>query len=305
MHTDLNRGLRSIQLSLLSNAALALVKLTAGLVGNSYALVADAVESSSDIFASLIVWGGLRIGSRDPDHDYPFGYGKAENVASAAVSLMLLAAALGIAVQAVREILVPHHAPAPWTLAVLVAVVLIKTLLFRRVGSVGREVGSSAVQADAWHHMSDALTSAAAFVGIGLSVLMGPGWESADDWAALAASVVIAYTGTRMLRTAVRDLMDRHPGAEIALPVRRTAESVPGVLAIEKLLVRRTGMSFHVEIHVQADPQLSLHDAHALGGAVKSAIRAAQPRVRGVLIHMEPYETTDGVERTASSVLLP
>lgn len=298
MQTDHTRGLRSVQLSLLSNAALALVKLAAGVVGTSYALVADAVESSADIFASLIVWTGLRIASRDPDHDYPFGYGKAETVASAAVSLMLLAAAVGIAVQAVREILTPHHAPAPWTLGVLVAVVVVKTLLYRRVGTVGRAVGSTAVQADAWHHMSDALTSGAAFIGIGISVLMGPGWESADDYAAMAASVVIAFTGTRMLRSALRDLMDRNPGAEIATPVRRVAEGVPGVLAIEKLLVRRAGMAFHVEIHVQADPQLSLQAAHALGGAVKSAIRTAQPRVRGVLIHMEPYEA-DGVKRTA------
>lgn len=302
MHTDFNRGLRSLQLSLVSNAALALVKLAAGVVGHSYALVADAVESSSDIFASLIVWGGLRIASRDPDTDYPFGYGKAETVASATVSLMLLGAAVGIAVEAVREIQLPHHAPAPWTLAVLVAVVLIKTTLFRRIGAVGTDLGSTAVQADAWHHLSDALTSAAAFVGIGISVVMGPGWEAADDYAAMVASVVIAFTGTRMLRQATRDLMDRNPGAEIAAPVRRAAEEVPGVLAIEKLNVRRAGIVFHVEIHVQADRQLSLYAAHALGGAVKAAIRAAQPRVRGVLIHMEPYLAADGVERTANSV---
>lgn len=305
MHSDFDRGLRSIQLSLLSNAALALVKLVAGLVGHSYALVADAVESSADIFASLIVWVGLRVARRDPDNDYPFGYGKAETVASATVSLMLLAAAVGIAVQAVREIRLPHHSPAPWTLAVLVAVVLIKMILFRRIGAVGSDVGSTAVQADAFHHLSDALTSAAAFVGISISVLMGPGWESADDYAAMVASVVIAFTGTRMLRQATRDLMDRNPGAEIAAPVRRVAEEVPGVLAIEKLLVRRAGIAFHVEIHVQADPQLSLHAAHALGGAVKSAIRTAQPRVRGVLIHMEPYEGADGVARAANSVQQP
>lgn len=305
MHSDLDRGLRSVQVSLISNAALAFVKLVAGLVGHSYALVADAVESSADIFASLIVWAGLRVARRDPDNDYPFGYGKAETVASATVSLMLLAAAVGIAVQAVREILVPHHAPAPWTLAVLVAVVVIKTTLFRRIGAVGADVGSTAVQADAWHHLSDALTSAAAFVGIGVSVLMGPGWESADDWAALAASVVIAFTGASMLRNALRDLMDRNPGAAIAVPVRRVAEGVPGVLAIEKLHVRRAGIAFHVEIHVQADPALSLRAAHALGGAVKSAIRTAQPRVRGVLIHMEPYEGADGVARAANSVQQP
>jgi len=299
VNSDHDRGLRSIQLSLVSNATLAVVKLTAGIVGHSYALVADAVESSADIFASLIVWTGLRIANRDPDQDYPFGYGKAETVAGATVSLMLITAAVGIAVQAVREIRIPHHAPAPWTLIVLVAVVVIKTLLGRRIGTVGSEVGSSAVQADAWHHYSDAITSAAAFVGISVSVMMGPGWETADDYAAMTASLVIAYTGIRMLRQATRDLMDRNPGAEVAAPVRRAAEGVLGVMAIEKLHVRRAGIVFHVEIHVQADPQLSLYASHALGGAVKSAIKAAQPRVRGVLIHMEPYESADGVQRKA------
>jgi cation diffusion facilitator family transporter len=296
MQNDFDRGVRSAQVGMLTNAALALVKLLAGVFGNSYALIADAVESSADIFSSLIVWGGLRIASRDPDDDYPFGYGKAETVATATVSLMLIGAAVGIAVEAFREIRTPHHAPAPWTLVVLIAVVVIKSLLARRVGAVGDEVGSSAVQADAWHHFSDAITSAAAFIGISIAVWKGAGWESADDWAALVAAVVILYNGSSMLRTSLRDLMDRHPGENIALPVRQVAEGVPGVAAIEKLLIRRAGIAYHVEIHVQADPAMSLAAAHSLGGLVKSTIRAAQPRVRGVLVHMEPYErqTVDG-----------
>ncbi len=289
MLNEFDRGVRSAQLGMIANAVLALVKLVAGVVGNSYALIADAVESSADIFSSLIVWGGLRIASRDPDDDYPFGYGKAESVASATVSLMLLGAAVGIAIAAIREIQTPHHSPAPWTLVVLVTVVIAKALLARRVGTVAEEVGSSAVKADAWHHQSDAITSAAAFIGISIAVWKGPGWDSADDWAALVASLVIAYNGVAMLRTSLRDLMDHHPGEDIVKPVRRVAEGVPGVAAIEKLLVRRSGISFHVEIHVQADPAMSLADSHALGGIVKSTIRAAQPRVRGVLVHMEPY----------------
>lgn len=292
MTTDFDRGVRSAQLSMISNAVLALIKLLAGVLGNSYALIADAVESSADIFSSLIVWGGLRIASKDPDDDYPFGYGKAETVASATVSLMLLGAAVGIGIEAVREIQTPHHAPAPWTLIVLVAVVIAKTALGRRIGAVGTEVGSTAVQADAWHHFSDAITSAAAFIGISLAVWNGAGWESADDWAALVASGVIAFNGVSMLRNSLRDLMDRQPGANIAAPVRLIAESVAGVRAIEKLLVRRAGISYHVEIHVQADPAMALTDSHALGGAVKSAIRAAQPRVRGVMVHMEPYDAS-------------
>jgi cation diffusion facilitator family transporter len=301
MENAFDRGVRSAQLGMITNAVLALVKLMAGVLGNSYALVADAVESSADIFSSLIVWGGLRIASRDPDDDYPFGYGKAETVATATVSLMLVGAAAGIAVEALREIRTPHHAPAPWTLIVLVAVVVTKALLARRVGHVGSAVGSSAVKADAWHHLSDAITSAAAFIGISIAVWKGAGWESADDWAALVAACVILYNGLSMLRTSLRDLMDHHPGEEIVLPVRRVAEAVPGVAAIEKLLVRRSGISFHVEIHVQADPAMSLVAAHALGGIVKSTIREAQPRVRGVLVHMEPYDhkqTGDGRRET-------
>ena len=303
MQSDFDRGVRSAQLGMITNAALALVKLIAGVVGNSYALIADAVESSADIFSSLIVWGGLRIASRDPDDDYPFGYGKAETVASATVSLMLIGAAAGIAVEALREIRTPHHAPAPWTLAVLVAVVIAKSVLARRVGAVGSEVGSMAVKADAWHHFSDAITSAAAFIGISIAVWKGAGWESADDWAALVAAGVILYNGISMLRTSLAELMDHTPGEDIGHSLREVSEQVAGVSAIEKLLVRRSGLSYHVEIHVQADPAMPLAAAHSLGGRVKSAIRAKHPRVRGVLVHMEPYErqTGDGRRETGGS----
>jgi cation diffusion facilitator family transporter len=271
------------------NALLAAVKLVAGILGNTYALVADAVESTADIFASLVVWGGLRVASRNPDEDYPFGYGKAESLAAGVVAIMLIAAAVGIAFEAIREIRTPHHTPAAWTLIVLVVVLSIKYVLFRRVSAIGVDAGSTAVKADAWHHLSDAFTSAAAFIGISIALVGGPGWESADDWAALFASFIIAYNGVNLVRPALHDLMDRMPGSEIVEPVRAAARSVPGVQAIEKLTVRRAGMVYHVDIHVQADPGMSLHDAHNLSGAVKAAIRRAEKRVQGVLVHMEPY----------------
>jgi cation diffusion facilitator family transporter len=292
------RGIRSAQIAILVNACLAIAKLAAGLVGHTYALVADAVESTADIFASTIVWGGLRVAARDPDDAYPFGYGKAEPLAGAVVALMLLAAAVGIALEALSEIRMPHLTPAPWTLAVLVVVVIVKWTLSRRVQAVGADIGSTAVKADAWHHMSDAVTSAAAFVGISIALWGGPGWESADDWAALLASGIIVFNGVRMLRPAVYDLMDRMPGAEVVDQVRRAAERVAGVLATEKLAVRRSGMGYQVTIHVQADPTLRLDEAHALSGAVKAAIRTAVPQVQYVLVHMEPYErNANGHER--------
>jgi cation diffusion facilitator family transporter len=306
---DTSRGIRSAQLGLVINAGLAIAKLIAGLVGNTYALVADAVESTADVFASLIVWAGLRLAGRGPDDAYPFGYGKAEALAAGAVALMLLLAAMGIAIEAIKEIRAPHFSPAPWTLGVLITVVVIKWVLSRRVHAVGAEIGSTAVKADAWHHLSDALTSGAAFIGISIAVVGGPGWESADDWAALFASAIIAYNGVSMLRPAWNDLMDRMPGAEVVEPVRRAAEGVVGVLATEKLAVRKTGLEYRVTIHVQADPALSLYDAHILGGKVKSAVRAAVPQVQAVLVHMEPYQPAavpvDSIERRAGTPASP
>ena len=275
---------------MLINAALAIVKLVAGLAGNTYALVADAVESTADIFASLVVWGGVRVATRDPDEEYPFGYGKAESLAAAVVSMMLLAAAIGIGFEAVREIRTPHQTPAPWTLLVLVAVLFIKYVLFRRVSAVGEEADSTAAKADAWHHLSDAITSAAAFVGISIALWGGPGWEQADDWAALFASAVIFYNGVLLMKPALHDLMDRRPGAEIIEAVRSAAERVPGAMAVEKLSARKAGLVYYVDIHVQADPSMSLRNSHELSGAVKSSIRSSVPRVAGVLVHMEPFE---------------
>ncbi|HEX7025518.1 MAG TPA: cation diffusion facilitator family transporter [Gemmatimonadales bacterium] len=292
MSEALRRGIRLAQLGLVANGFLALIKLVAGVLGHSYALVADAVESVADLFGSLIVWGGLRLSSRDADHQYPFGYGKAEAVSAAVVGLMLIAAAIGIAIEAVREIRIPHHAPAPFTLVVLVGVVLVKELLFRFVLRGAEQIGSQAVSADAWHHRSDAITSTAAFIGISIALIGGKGWEPADDWAALFASILILYNGTLILRPALEELMDRSPNVELLLAVDAAAHGVDGVRATEKLRARKSGTRFLLEMHVQADPQLTLQEAHILSGKVKRAILDAVPSVQYVLVHMEPFEGT-------------
>jgi cation diffusion facilitator family transporter len=287
------RAQRLAQLGLVANVVLAMAKLVAGLVGNSYALVADAIESSTDMLGSAVVWSGLRIARRDPDETYPFGYGRAEALAAATVAVMMLGAAVGIAIEAVREIRTPHHAPAPWTLAVLAGVVAVKELLARLVAREARATGSVVVSADAGHHRADALTSAAAFVGIAVALLGGPGWEPADDWAALVAALVIVWNGVTLLRTAVAELMDRAPDGAVLERVAQAATGTPGVLAIHKLMVRRAGAGMYVDLHVQADPALSLRAAHDLSGAVKGAIRQRVPGVLGVLIHMEPFDGTE------------
>jgi cation diffusion facilitator family transporter len=290
------QGIRAAQVGLLVNVALVLVKLLAGIVGHSYALVADAVESSTDIFSSLIVWGGLRVASQPADEEHPYGHGKAEPLATAVVALLLLGAAAGISVAAIREIRTPHIAPAPFTLVVVAVVVVIKEVLYRRVNSVGAETGSDAVKADAWHHRSDAISSLAAFIGIAVALWNGPGWEASDDWAALVAAIVICFNGVLLLRPAVHDLMDRRPDSAFADQVQAAASGVEGVRLIEKLRVRRFAAEYFVDMHVQADPSMTLEEAHNLSGRVKHAVIAALPLVAEVLIHMEPYEVPVGDE---------
>lgn len=281
-------GIRTTLIGLIVNFGLALVKGVAGFAGNSYALVADAIESASDVISSLIVVGGLHIASKPPDEDHPYGHGKAEPIAAMIVALSLMGAAVTIVVQSVHEIVTPHHAPAPFTLAVLVAVVAVKEGLFRFVFSVGERVQSTAVKTDAWHHRSDAVTSAAAFVGIVIALLGGPGYESADDWAALFASAVILYNAFLLFRPALDEVMDAAPPPHIEEEVRRIALAVPGVLSLDKCLVRKMGLEYFVDLHVVVPGSLSVRDGHRISHDVKDAICASQPRVTDVLIHIEP-----------------
>lgn len=297
MTIDASRGIRTAQIGLLVNAVLAVIKVLAGVIGNSYALIADGIESTADLFSSTIIWSGLRIARRDANAEYPFGYGKAETLAAATVALMLIGAAIAISIEAIREILTPHHSPAPWTLVVLVVVVVVKEVLFRRVHAVSTESGSEAVYADAWHHRSDAITSLAAFVGISIALIGGEGWEEADDWAALLAAGVIAWNGQTLLRPAIAGLMDRSAEPAIRTSVYEIACAVTHVRAVEKVIVRRAGAYYFADLHVQADPDMSLHDAHIVSGKVKSAIMSALPNVRGVLVHMEPFESEEAGSR--------
>jgi cation diffusion facilitator family transporter len=269
---------------------LAATKGIAGVAGNSYALIADAIESATDVASSLIVWGGLKISALPPDEDHPYGHGKAEPLAAVAVSLTLVAAAIGIAIQSIREIITPHHAPAAFTLIILVLVVAVKETLFRFVLRVGMDVNSTAVRSDAWHHRSDAITSAAAFVGISVALIGGEGFESADDWAAVFASIIIVVNAVRILRPAVNEVMDAAPPVEIETSIREAAQHVEGVILLEKCLVRKAGFSYYVDLHVTVDGGLSVREGHDIAREVKRAIRATHPQVIEVLVHIEPSD---------------
>jgi cation diffusion facilitator family transporter len=279
---------------ILVNALLAGVKITAGILGNTYALIADGIESTLDIFGSLAIWFGLKVAAEPPDDEHPYGHGKAESVAAIVVSFMVICAAIALAVQSVREIVTPHHSPAPFTLVVLVVVVLVKEMLFRKVVQAGEVIGSSAVKTDAWHHRSDAITSAAAFIGIAIALIGGPGWEPADDWAALLACGLIAYNGWRLLIPALHEAMDSAPPRELRDQVARTAAGVEGVAGVEQCRVRKMGLDYYVDIHVGVDGALSVREGHQIGHNVKDAIQAARPSIADVLVHIEPVGEHSG-----------
>jgi cation diffusion facilitator family transporter len=271
------------------NAIFALAKILGGIFGHAYVLIADGIESSLDIAGSFVIWSGLKVAARPPDASHPYGHGKAEPIAAAIVAAGVLAAAIGLAIESIREILVPHHAPAPFTLVILIAVIVIKETLFRYVKRIGRSVESTAVQTDAWHHRSDALTSAAAFIGICLALIGGKGWESADDWAALFACAVIAANGVKLLRPALYEIMDTAP-RNIVKSISSVAMTVPGVVEIEKCRARKMGLDFYVDLHVGVDGNISVHEGHEIAHRVKSAIQESDSRVADVLVHIEPAE---------------
>ncbi|MEW6302326.1 MAG: cation diffusion facilitator family transporter [Verrucomicrobiota bacterium] len=280
--------MRATVIGMVVNIFLVGGKMAAGVVGHSHALVADAVESLADIFSSLVVWRGLVVASEPADEDHPYGHGKAEPIAAAAVSTMLLLAAGWIAIQSVREILVPHQTPAPFTLGVLILVVLVKETLFRFALKEAISVESTAVRTDAWHHRSDAITSLAAGIGITIAILGGPGYEAADDYAALFAAGIIAWNGWRLLRPALNELMDTVPDTGLVQRIRDVASSVPDVVRVEKCFVRKMGYHYLADMHVEVDPQMSVLRAHDVAHQVKDKVRAALPAVYDVLVHIEP-----------------
>lgn len=272
---------------ILVNALLAGAKLLAGILGNSFALVADAVESMADIAGSAVIWGGLRYGRRPPDEEHPFGHGKAEALAALAVGVLIILAGVGIAAEAIHQIRTPHEMPASFTLIVLVVVVVVKETMFRVTRRAAKGAASSAGHADAWHHRSDAITSALAFIGISIALIGGPEWAVADDWAALAASVAIGVNGVLLLREPYHELVDRND-ASVATRCIQAAMSVEGITAVERCEARKTGRLYRVIMHAEVDPQMTVKDAHDLTGKVKDVVRREMPAVASVLIHIEP-----------------
>lgn len=290
-HVDVHPSVKAMRTTLLGIAisiVLVFVKLAAGYFGHSYALIADASETASDVLSSGLLWIGLRIAMKPADKEHPYGHGKAEPLAAILISLTLLGAAVWIGWHAVEFIRTPHQLPKRFTLAILLVVILVKEGMFRYVLKVGKEINSQAVKSDAYHHRSDAITSIAAFVGILVALILGKGYEAADDWAALIASVIIAINAISLLRPALNEVMDAAPSNEIVTKVRLLASENPDVILVEKCYVRKMGFDYFVDMHIQVKDSLSVRQGHDIAHAVKDTLLQSGLNIKDVLVHIEP-----------------
>lgn len=285
------RGRQVLVAGVAVNSLLALIKFGAGWFGHSDALIADGLESSLDVLSSAMIWGALKYAERPPDSDHPYGHGKMESLAGAGGAILLLVAGVLVATNSLKEILggaLHREAPAAFTLIVLFGVVAVKESLFRLVNRRGREVESSAVQSDAWHHRSDALTSLAAAIGISITLIGGTAWVSADNWAALFSCAIIAYNGFRMLKASLGELLDEQAPTAIIEKIMEAARLVEGVDNVEKCRVRKSGLSLIADLHVRVHGEVSVTAGHVIAHRVKDTLMQGGLHLLDVTVHIEP-----------------
>jgi cation diffusion facilitator family transporter len=286
--TDSQKAIKTTFWSLIGNIGLAIVKWTTGYLGNSYALIADAIESTTDIFSSLLVLFGLKYSSKPADENHPYGYGRAEPLITFLVVGFLITSATVIAYESIQKIRTPHELPKPYTLIVLGLVIIIKEVFYRIVANKSKETKSSTLQAEAWHHRSDAITSLAAFIGISIALILGKGYEAADDWAALLASFIILYNSYLIFRPALGEIMDEHLYDDLVEEIRQISIKVEGVINTEKCHVRKTGIKFHVDLHAIVDSTISVKAGHEIAHRLKDKLKGEITQLADVLIHIEP-----------------
>ena len=288
--TNEQTAIRTTYFSIVGNASLAIIKGFAGFFGNSYALIADAIESTADIFSSFLVLFGLKYASRPADKNHPYGHGRAEPLITFLVVGFLITSATIIAYESIKNIGTPHELPKIWTLFVLIPLIIWKEISFQLVIRKAKETNSSSLKADAWHHRSDAITSIAALIGISIALYFGNGYETADDWAALFASGFILYNSYKIFRPALGEIMDEHLYDDLVADIRKVSLSCAGVVATEKCFVRKAGMKYHVELHAIVQADITVKYGHEIAHNLKDTLLNDIPQLGHVLIHIEPTE---------------
>jgi cation diffusion facilitator family transporter len=284
---------------ILINLVLALAKIAGGLLGHSNALIADGIESSLDVLSSTMMWGAIKYAERPADTEHPYGHGKMESLAAVAGSLLLVAAGATLGFHSIRQIILLQGStdvgagPASFTLVVLLGAILLKEGLFRWVSLRAKAIESQALQTDAWHHRSDALTSLAAVVGISAALVGGPAWAQADAWAALFSCGLIIFNGVGMLRASIGEVLDAQAAPELIAEILIAVQAVPGVTSVEKCRVRKSGFARFADIHVRVSGDCTVREGHDIAHLVKNSLLKGNFHLADVVVHIEP-EADDG-----------
>ena len=286
--SNTNSILKTTLIGVVGNFFLVIIKLSAGILGNSYALIADGIESIADIFSSILVFLGLKYSQKPADKNHPYGHGRIEPIITFSVVAFLVVSASFIAFQSIENINTPHELPKPWTLIILAGIIIWKEVSYRIVKSKGIEVDSTALKAEAWHHRSDAITSLMAFLGISIATIFGNGYETADDWAALGATLFILYNSYKIFRPALSELMDEHIYDDLIEQIRAESKKIDGVVDTEKCFVRKLGNGHLVDLHIIVDRKISVKEGHDISHSVKDHLINKLSKLQDVLIHIEP-----------------
>ncbi len=283
------QAIRAALLGLVINVGLGIVKLVGGIVGNSFALISDAINSLGDSLTSIVVVCALHLAQKPGDAEHPYGHTRAEAVAASSVALLVIVSALYVGWEAIQRLGTLHEIPPFWTLWIAGANVIIKESLYRYKVEVGRRTRSAAVIANAWDHRSDALCSAAVLIGLGAVRWAGPEYAWADEVAAVFVVCAILFTGVELYRHSASELMDVQAEDKLIDEIREAAEKVEGVEAVEKLWVRKTGLELLADIHIEVNAQMTVEDGHRIAHLVKDGLLEQFAPLRDVLVHVEPH----------------
>jgi cation diffusion facilitator family transporter len=277
-------------LGLVVNLGLGLAKLIGGIMGDSFALISDSVNSLGDAVATVVVLFAVRVAQQPADEEHPYGHTRAEAIAGSTVAVLILVSALGIGWEAIQRLTVQHSLPEAWTLWIAGVNVVIKEWLYRYKVRVGKRTGSRAIIANAWDHRSDAFCALAVLIGLAV-VRWGDGrWMWADEVAALVVVAAILFSSSRLYRDSASELMDVQADGTLVDQVRTMASTIPGVRGVEKLWVRKSGLEYFVDIHLEVDPNLTVAEGHRIGHVVKDRLTGCFASLRDVLVHLEPFD---------------
>ena len=270
------------------SSGLAVVKIITGLMAGSTSVVADGLESAGDVLASGLVFLGLTLAAKPADWNHPYGHGRAETLTGLLVGLMLLGAGAAISGHALLRAGDVHPPPAAYAIWPLIASIGIKSALCGVKFRFGKKIGSTSLAADAWNDAVDIVSGVTALAAVGLTLYDPQRFLAADHYGGFAVGVIVIFTGLRVTRDTGLQLMDTMPSERMMQTIREVAHQVSGVEGVEKCFARKTGLQYHVDLHLEVDPEITVRSSHNIAEQVRNRIRREVDWVADVLVHVEP-----------------